>query len=155
MKRLITAALTMTAVALAGVSPTPAAAGDKKDDLAKFLLFSTLLVAIASSNNSSARKPEYKKPPHVYHSNRRHFAPPRRNRPVHRAPVQARCLEDFWDGGRWVTFVDHQCRRISFGRRSLRKAEACLTNRYRHGRWDTSFDLDCMSRQGFTLANRR
>ena len=155
MKRLITAALTMTAVALAGVSPAPLAAGDKGDDFAKFLLFSTLLVAIANSSNSSARKPKYRKPPPVHHSNRRFVAPPKRHRPAYRAPVQARCLEDFWDGDRWVTFVDHQCRRISLGKRSLRRAEACLTNRYRHGRWDTSFDLNCMNRQGFTLANRR
>ena len=151
MKNTITTAVTAIALALGGFSAQPVGAGDDSRDLAKFLLFSSLLVAIAADRNRKDRPPAavaHPKPrrqPHV------HVTPVLPPAPRYR-PRRHVCLEDFWNGRRWVTFRDHECRRHNASGRGFRGVNRCLRDEFRHGRWVSTFDRRCMQRKGFTLA---
>ena len=151
MKKTITTAITAIALALGGFSAEPVGAGDTERDLAKFLLFTTLLAAITADRDRKDRPPAAVPQPRPRRQNHAH-APvshpqPPRYRPRHRV-----CLEDFWNGRRWVTFQDHECRRHNSTRRGFRGVNRCLREEFRRGRWVSVFDQNCMHRKGFTLA---
>ena len=151
MKNGFTTAVTAIALALGGFSAQPVGAGGDSRDLAKFLLFSSLLVAIAADRNrkdtppAAVAHPKPHRKPHV-HAPAAH-PPPSRYRPRRHV-----CLEDFWNGRRWVTFRDHECRRHNSNGRGFRGVNRCLRDEFRRGRWVSTFDRHCMHRKGFTLA---
>ena len=153
MKKGITTAVTTIALALGGFSAQPVGAGDDRD-LAKFLLFSSLLVAIAASNNrkdpppAAAAHPRPRRNTHVH-------APAAPPPPTRYRPRRHVCLEDFWNGRRWVTFRDHECRRHNPNGRGFRGVNRCLREEFRRGRWVSTFDQHCMQRKGFTVARGR
>ena len=154
MKNTITTAVAAIALALGGFSAQPVGAGDDSRDLAKFLLFTSLLVAIAADGNGKDRppaavaQPKPRRQPHV------HATPVNPPAPRYR-PKRHVCLEDFWNGRRWVTFRDHECRRHNATGRGFRGVNRCLRDEFRRGRWVSTFDRHCMQRKGFTLARGR
>ncbi len=155
MTRGITVALTVIALVLGGLSTSPVHAGDRSRDLAKFLLFSSLLVAIATADHDKPKQPpaarnHNREPRRPHVANTRPKPPPARGYHSRRSA----CLEDFWNGRKWVTFRDHSCRRFNTGRKGFRAVNSCLRQEFRRGRWVSTFDQHCMRHNGFTIARR-
>ena len=153
MRRQLTAIITALALAAGGIPAAPALAGDTSRDLAKFLIFTGLMVGIANSGHKkkahtpartqqAAPAAPRKKFHHHQPKKQFHHQPNRRNRS---------CIEDFWNGRRWVTFIDHRCRRAK-GKPVFRSARKCLDTSWRRGRWVTTFDNQCMTRHGYSRA---
>ena len=154
MKSKITAAVTAISLALGGFSAAPVNAGDDARDLAKFLLFSSMLMAIVAGNDNhdkSAGRAAPSKPRKKHHA----YSTPVHSAPQHHRSRHKACLEDFWNGQRWVTFQDHLCRRHKSDRKGFRGVKRCLRQEFRHGRWISTFDGNCMQRKGFTIHRRR
>ncbi len=144
MGRQPTAIITALALAAGGMTSTPALAGDTSRDLAKFLIFTGLVIGIANSGHKKKAHPPARTEHAASVKPRKQF----RHQPAARNRT---CLEDFWNGRRWVSFIDHRCRRAK-GKPAFKSARKCLDTRWRHGRWVTKFDNQCMNRRGFSRA---
>ena len=151
MKNAAATAITAIALAFGGFSAQPVGAGDKERDLARFLLFTTLLAAIAADKDRKDTPPAAVAQPKPRRKHHAHAPPVHLPLPRYR-PRRSVCLEDFWNGRRWVTFRDHECRRHNSTRRGFRGVNRCLREEFRRGRWVSTFDQHCMHRKGFTLA---